>query len=45
MLFYASDLPVRKMAMDIVTRFEQPESYNVIKNPGWLWDFFAVIAV
>ena len=36
MLFYASDLLARKIAAEIVTRLQQPESYDVIKNAGWL---------
>ena len=44
MLFYASDLLVRNMAAEIVTRFKPPEN-NVIQNARWLWDSCAIIAV
>ena len=33
---YASGLLARKIAAEIVTRLQQPESCDVIKNAGWL---------
>ena len=45
MLFYASDLFAKKMAAEVATCLQQPESCDIIKNTGRLWDVRSIKAI